>query len=119
MTIYDSVVTDIGKEVEAFLKEGMIIIFYESVPDELKNISITHKKQEWLSDVKVGHKFKLNSNVYSITFVGDKVNETLKELGHCTIKFGLEGPDLPGTLCVQEKEVPNIEVGSSIQFIQA
>ena len=47
------------------------------------------------------------------------ISVTLAGLGHCTIRFnGMTEAELPGTLYVEEKAVPEIKVGTTIQIIE-
>ena len=57
--------------------------------------------------------------VFSITAVGEIAEKNLVGLGHITVSFnGSTGPTLPGTICVEKKEMPKIKIGSEI-FILA
>lgn len=54
---------------------------------------------------------------FVITAVGTKANSTFRELGHMTIKFnGQTTADLPGTIHVEEKEYPQVTIGSTIRL---
>lgn len=115
--IYESKVTNIGEDVEAFLEEKMVVLFNENVPDELKSIALVHEEKAMNGDVNVGDYFILGDTQYKILAVGNKANETLHELGHCTIKFSVPADDdLPGTIVVEEKEIPELVPGLAIKF---
>jgi PTS system glucitol/sorbitol-specific IIA component len=50
--------------------------------------------------------------------VGDVANTNLGNLGHLIIKFnGLDEAKLPGDVCVEEKPVHPVKVGSVIKII--
>ncbi|MDC3424570.1 PTS glucitol/sorbitol transporter subunit IIA [Aquibacillus sp. 3ASR75-11] len=116
-TIYSSVIKELGKDLEEILQADMLIIFNDTVPDELKDVSAIHEQGEWKGEVQVGDELILGEANYRVTFVGEKANETLHDLGHCTIKFGHDEPDLPGTICV-EGETPKLEPGQLIKFVR-
>lgn len=115
--IYESIITEVGEDVEAFTDENMLVIFNDTVPEELKSIAVIHEANMLKDDVESGDYFYINDVKFRILHVGDKVNETLKELGHCTIKFSShEASDLPGTMCVEEKPIPEITKNMTIKF---
>jgi PTS system glucitol/sorbitol-specific IIA component len=115
--LYQSVVTEIGSEVELFLTEKMMIIFNETAPSDLRDIAVVHKEAKLEEEIEVGDVLTIDNQIFKITFVGQKVNNTIRELGHCTIAFnGADHVDLPGTLCVEEKPIPEIKPGTKIGF---
>ncbi|MGI2327121.1 PTS glucitol/sorbitol transporter subunit IIA [Planococcus sp. YIM B11945] len=117
---YESNITEIGADVEMFAEENMLVIFNETVPEALKSFGVIHEKTDLLSQVEAGDILEINGERYSILFVGDKVNETLKEIGHCTIAFnGETDAPLPGTMCVEKKELPSLTVKGKIRILQA
>lgn len=119
-TIYQSTVTEIGPDVELFLDEKMMILFNDSAPKDLRDIAVIHNIAPLEGKIEVGDELAFDDQTYRITFVGDKVNETVEELGHCTIAFnGADHADLPGTLCVEAKELPTIAVATTITFKKA
>ena len=60
-----------------------------------------------------------DENGYKITCVGEEAPVTLAGLGHCTIRFnGMTEAELPGTLYVEEKPVPEIKIGTTIKIIE-
>ncbi|MRH41521.1 hypothetical protein GH741_02390 [Aquibacillus halophilus] len=117
-TIYSSVIKDLGNDVGEILQADVLIIFNDTVPNELKSVAAIHEQGEWHGEVEIGDDLIIGDIVYRVTFVGEKANETLHKLGHCTIKFGHEGPDLPGTICVGCNETPQLEKGQSIKFVR-
>ncbi|MDY7221275.1 PTS glucitol/sorbitol transporter subunit IIA [Halalkalibacterium halodurans] len=117
--IYESVITGVGSEVQYFIEENMVVIFNDTVPDDLKSIGVIHKQTELQADVAVGDVLEVNGACFRILFVGDKVNDTLREIGHCTIAFnGETNAELPGTLCVEQKPLPDFVTGATIKFIK-
>jgi glucitol/sorbitol PTS system EIIA component len=116
-TIYQSTVTELGADVEMFAEEKMLIIFNESAPKDLRDIAVVHSIAPLEGMIEAGDILAFGDQAYKVTFVGDKVNETVSELGHCTIAFnGADHADLPGTLCVEDKDMPAISVSTTITF---
>ncbi|MGM8213449.1 PTS glucitol/sorbitol transporter subunit IIA [Virgibacillus sp. W0430] len=115
--IYESKVTKIGEDVDAFLEEKMVVLFNENVPDELTSIALVHEESKMKGNVAKGDYFILGDTKYEVLSVGDKANETLHELGHCTIKFSVpSNDDLPGTIVVEQKDIPDLVTGLALKF---
>ncbi|MDD7330821.1 MAG: PTS glucitol/sorbitol transporter subunit IIA, partial [Absicoccus porci] len=56
---------------------------------------------------------------YTITSIGDEAPVTLTGLGHCTIRFsGDTTPEMPGSMYVEKKPLPEIHVGTVIQIVR-
>ena len=57
---------------------------------------------------------------YKITAVGNEVNTNLGNLGHTAIVFdGSTTPELAGSLYLEEKTYPELDVGTTIKIIRA
>ena len=55
---------------------------------------------------------------YTITAVGSEAPVTLAGLGHCTMNFsGQTTVELPGTIYIENKPLPEIKVGTVIQIL--
>lgn len=120
MKKYESKITEIGADVEMFIEENMLVIFNETVPEALKSFGVIHEKTELHGQVVAGDLLEINESQYEILFVGSKVNETLQEIGHCTIAFnGERDAQLPGTMCVEQKELPKLAVNGAIRIVKA
>ncbi|MBG9813662.1 hypothetical protein ABD68_19425 [Bacillus endophyticus] len=118
-TIYQSIVTEVGSQVELFLQEKMIILFNDSAPDDLRDVSVVHKRCSLEEDIKIGDELVIDNQSFKVTFVGNKVNETMRDLGHSTITFdGSSKSEMPGMICVEEKEIPTITSSSQLMFRQ-
>ncbi|GLC87143.1 PTS glucitol/sorbitol transporter subunit IIA [Lysinibacillus piscis] len=119
-TIYESKVTAIGADVDMFVDEKMMIIFNETAPKDLQDIAVVHTVAQLKGTIEIGDILSFDDQSYQVTFVGNKVNETVGELGHCTIVFnGEKYADLPGTLCVENKEMPVVSVATIITIHKA
>lgn len=116
---YEANIVEIGEEVEIFAEENMLIIFNDTVPEALRMIGVVHEKTELLAEVEAGDVLEINEERYEILYVGSKVNETLKEIGHCTISFnGETTAPLPGTMCVEKKPLPDLKVDTKLRILK-
>ena len=100
---YQAKVTEIGGMVQELAEDGnLLIIFNEDVQDpDLKDISIAHTVTELKEDIVAGDVLTIGDKKFNVTAVGNVALKTLKDLGHCTIKFdGDTKANLPGELHV-------------------
>ncbi|WP_170960169.1 PTS glucitol/sorbitol transporter subunit IIA [Priestia megaterium] len=117
--IYDSTVIEVGSQVELFLQEKMMILFNESAPSDLRDVSIVHKRCSLEEDIKVGDELVIDNKSFKVTFVGNKANETMRDLGHSTVTFdGSSEAEMPGMICVEEKDIPKISTSTQLVFRQ-
>ena len=109
---YHSVITRISSDALHFLKEEVpfIILFDENVPAELAEIAVLHKPEKMLAPIGTGDTVLLGEKVYDVTAVGDSVNQTMEELGHCTLCFkASDVPDRPGCIMLGGDEAPEAD----------
>jgi len=119
-TIYENKVKGKGSLAENFLDEKMIILFGNEAPQELKDFCYSIDLVEPKDDIKPGQVFYINGEEFEITSVGDLVQRNLSTLGHITLRFdGSTTPELPGTLYLEDKEVPKIDLGTKLKIISA
>lgn len=109
-------VTAIGEMVEQLLQEDTLILFDDTAPQELQDISVLHSGQIVNGDVQPGDTLRIGEETFEIYFVGDQANKSIRELGHVTFKFNGNKKDMPGSICTEAKEVPTIETGTLIQI---
>ncbi|MUK87631.1 PTS glucose transporter subunit IIABC [Ornithinibacillus sp. L9] len=110
-------VVEVGEEASLMLDEGMMILFNDTVPADLKGIAVVHDASNITDEIKVGDKLEIDGHSFEILFVGEKANETLGELGHATFNFdGEKHSELPGTICLEKKAIPEIKTNSVITF---
>lgn len=113
--IYENKVVELGNRVEAFMDEGMFIIFGENAPDTLKDFCYTTKVTPVDGTLQAGQKLIIDDISYEITAVGSLAQKNLEMLGHLTIVFNeAVEAGLPGSICVEAKPVPTLMVGSEI-----
>lgn len=115
MVVFSTNVVDIGNEAELFKEEKMMILFGKEAPDALAeycyNIEVNTTSDEIQKDMYL----KFDNQAYKITSVGNVVRKNLDLLGHITIKFdGSTQPELPGTLYVEDKELPQMKIGTKV-----
>ncbi|WP_342750492.1 PTS glucitol/sorbitol transporter subunit IIA [Alteribacillus bidgolensis] len=117
--IYKTTVTELGPMVTEFLNEKIIILFKGDAPEELAEYCVLHEVNQLDEEIKENDVFMINEEEYVITGVGSAVNKNLEQLGHITLKFdGSTEPELPGTLSLEEKEIPEIKLGDNLQIIR-
>ena len=103
--ILETHVTAIGEMVEQLLQEQTFILFDESAPEELHDISVLHSGQTFTGDIQPGDTLRIGEETFEIYFVGDQVNQSIRELGHVTFKFKGSTEDMPGSICTEAKEI--------------
>lgn len=110
-------IVKLGEMVEEFIEEKMLIIFNENVPEELAEISVLHTRDELKEDVKVGDTVAIGNVKYEVVAVGGEANKTLRELGHCTLKFkNCDTADLPGVIHLKGEKLKGIKIGETISI---
>ncbi|WP_236686969.1 PTS glucitol/sorbitol transporter subunit IIA [Ornithinibacillus contaminans] len=110
-------IIEVGEEATLMFEEDIMILFNDTVPLDLKGISVIHDAKTIKNEIKSGDTMVINNEGFHILFVGDKANETLNELGHATFNFNGEShSELPGTICLEKKAIPKIKKGSIITF---
>lgn len=116
-------ITRWGEAALSFLEDpeaNFIIIFNNSAPAELAEISVLHTTANYNADPTVGDTLIICDKVFNITAIGDEVLHTLKELGHCTLSFkGGREPERPGCIML-DGEAPlvkeDVRMGATIEI---
>jgi PTS system glucitol/sorbitol-specific IIA component len=110
---------EIGSMVPAFKEEQLLILFGPEATAELKDICVIHEFESKPKDsLKVGTRFNIGNQDYTITFVGNAANKNFEELGHISIYFRTgENEVLPGAIIAEPEVFPDFEVGDVITFI--
>lgn len=117
MTIYTTTVNNIGSEAELFKAEQMVVLFGEDAPADLADYCYNITVNPLEGNIEVGKQIYFDDIAYSITAVGNVVEKNLSDLGHITIRFNGESEaELGGTLYVEERDLPNINVGTQISI---
>ena len=105
--------------VEEFRQAGILVFFGKDAPEELIEFSIIHDAEALAMPVSLGDVVILGKDRYKVLAVGDVANTNLANLGHLILKFNGESTArLPGDVNVEEKPVPELEVGMEIRIEQ-
>ena len=113
---YEVEVLEVGAMVDELMEASdCLIIYNDTIKDvDLREISAIHTTSELKCEVCVGDELTIGEEKYEVTAVGDIAQKTLRELGHCTIKFdGEDKVNLPGELHVRGRQ-PKIKAGDRI-----
>lgn len=118
MLKYQATVTEIGPLVDEFINAGILVFFGADAPPELREFSIIHDGTELLSDVIPSDTVVIDDASYKVLAVGEVANSNLGNLGHLVMKFnGQEEAKLPGDVCVEEKPVHPVKVGTVFKIL--
>lgn len=106
---YRAVISEIGPMVSEFVPHGILILFGETAPEELREVALVHNGTQLISNLDVGDFLKFSPPAgdqkpywYRLTAVGDVASSNLAELGHLVIHFdGASTASLPGTISVE------------------
>lgn len=114
-----SKITEIGSLVPDFKDDSLLVLFGETAPSELKDISVIHKPEEDVQNViKEGGTLTIGDNQYTIQKVGGEANNNFDDLGHLSIYFGDDDTSdiLPGAILVTPNVFPEPKQGDTITF---
>lgn len=115
--IFQTEIIEMGEQVEAFFEEGMFVLFGENVPDTLKDFCYFIDVKDVQGTITPGNKLVIGTNSFLITAVGEIAQSNLEALGHLTVVFsGAKEAGLPGSICVEAKPMPKLEVGTKVSI---
>lgn len=116
--IYENQVKALGSCVEEFKEANMFIIFGDNAPEELQDYCYSVSVTPLRGTIAAGQTICFDDQSYTITAVGSEAPVTLEGLGHCTMNFsGQTAVELPGTIYIENKPLPDIKVGTVIQIL--
>ncbi|KQQ42991.1 MULTISPECIES: PTS glucitol/sorbitol transporter subunit IIA [unclassified Nocardioides] len=116
-TVYESVVTQVGDQVEAFLAHGLLIFFADGSPAELHDISVLHTASTAVDGPRPGDTVHIGDTSLEVLAVGDVVGDNLLNLGHLDLKAdGRSQAKLPGDVCVRKGDLPLLAVGDTFRI---
>lgn len=117
MEIYSTTVKAIGKEARSFQEQKMLILFGENAPIELRDYCFNIEVKQVEEPIARAMTIFFDEQAFKITAVGTHVSESLATLGHLTVRFdGKSEQTLPGTLHLEDKAYPIVEVGTVIRI---
>jgi PTS system glucitol/sorbitol-specific IIA component len=110
--VYESAVTQVGGQVEAFLDHGLLIFFGAESPAELHDISVLHRATVSDDGPQPGDTIHVGDEDIEVLAVGPVVRDNLLNLGHLDLKAdGRTEAKLPGDVCVRTGRLPLLTVG--------
>ena len=106
MILYEADITGVGKFAEESCEEGYLITFINSGPEDFKDYCLSLEvRKDLTGDIKKGNLIYFDNKAFTITAVGSKAVENLRELGHVTVKFSGSGEaENPGDVAVNAAE---------------
>jgi PTS system glucitol/sorbitol-specific IIA component len=105
--VYESKVTAVGEQVQAFLAHGMLIFFADDSPAELHDMSVRHTATVAEEGPQPGDTIVLGEHTMELLAVGPVVGDNLLNLGHIDIKAnGQTTAKLPGDANVAKQDLP-------------
>ncbi|VUS33072.1 PTS glucitol/sorbitol transporter subunit IIA [Klebsiella spallanzanii] len=117
--LYTLLITAVGEYVENYLQEQKLILFSDSVPDDIAMYCAVHQGSELTAELSPGQIMKINEVIYRVTAVGSVATANLKQLGHITLNFdGAITAELPGTVHLCGESPQYIQTGDRISFYQ-
>ena len=106
-TVYESAVTQVGGQVEAFLGHGLLIF----------DISVLHQASIAEDGPRPGDTIHVGDASLEVLAVGDVVRDNLINLGHLDLKAdGRTEPKLPGDVSVRVGDLPLLNVGDTFKI---
>ena len=117
--VYESTVTAVGGQVEAFLGHGMIVFFGDDAPQELHEMSVRHQPTVTEEGPRPGDLMVLGATEVQVLAVGEVVTENLLNLGHLDLKAdGSTEARLPGDVCVAPQSLPLLRPGDAVRIVR-
>lgn len=117
--IYENQVKASGTCVDEFKDAGMFIIFGNNAPEEIRDYCYSVSVNPVNGTITAGQYVEIDGTQYRITCVGYEAPVTLSGLGHCTFCLnGATEAELPGTIYLEQKPMPEIRIGSTIRIIE-
>ncbi|GLR09545.1 PTS fructose transporter subunit IIA [Mixta theicola] len=120
VSVYSLLITAVGEYVKDYLGEQKLILFADSVPDDMAMYCAVHQGSELTAELSPGQIMKINEDIYRVTAVGRVATVNLKLLGHITLSFdGALAAELPGTVHLSGNPPHAIQPGDRISFYPA
>ncbi|KLI75648.1 MULTISPECIES: PTS glucitol/sorbitol transporter subunit IIA [Lacticaseibacillus] len=118
-TKYETRILEVGSDARGFKDINMAILFGDEAPDALRSSCFIIQVTKILEPIQTGDVMVFGDQAYTITAVGDEVNTNLGNLGHTAVVFdGSTTPELAGSLYLEQKPYPQLDVGTVIKIIK-
>ena len=115
--MFKTKIIEVGKSADYFRGKGLVVLFSEAVDGIPMDYSYKINKKPVNGDISSDMSVYLNDEPYRITAVGKDVFQNLNEYGHITMRFdGSTEANMPGTLYLEEKELPMIDENMEIEI---
>ncbi|MDP8978657.1 MAG: PTS glucitol/sorbitol transporter subunit IIA [Actinomycetota bacterium] len=115
---YDTKVTAVGEGSGEFFDAGIIVLFGQDAPEELQEFAVVHDPSVTEGGLEPGDVVHIGDERLQVLAVGDVADENLTNLGHIVLKRnGQQEASMPGDVCCDEGEVPEIGVGTPIRVV--
>ena len=117
---YAGHVLETGPMAPELLDAGVLVLFGEQAPAELREISIVHNGRQLAEPVVPGDVLVLGDISCVITAVGAMANDNIEQLGHIVIKAnGASESELPGEICVESTPLRVPTIGMMVAILAA
>ena len=117
--LYDTTVTSVGQMVEDFRQQGVVILFDERAPEELRDFAVIHAPTVTVSGPAPGDVVVLGDVQLPVLAVGAVVQDNLMALGHLDLKADdRTEAALPGDVCVPSGDLPLLVAGMRFQLLR-
>lgn len=114
---FKATITEIGILTNESLEENMIILFNQTVPEDVKDYCFIHDQGQYIGTISTQSTLLIADKDFVVTAVGSVASQNLANLGHITIKFdGQLEPEQPGTIHVIGRCPNLVHVGDEIIF---
>lgn len=107
----------------AFLDEGIIVLFGDDAPEELREVAVVHRPVVNVGGIAAGDVVTIRHGSGTMTkmavlAVGDVANDNMVALGHLILKRnGSTQAALPGDVCCESGPIPTIEVSDRFDIV--
>ena len=115
--VCEMTITGQGASALDFIDEKILMLFGDSAGNGVEEYSVRITLPAITRDIAVNDTLHWGDREYAVTAVGDEAMETLRLLGHCTLRFdGSAEAVLPGSIHLEDSDLPEIVIGNKIYF---
>lgn len=119
VVVYQTTITSIGEQVPAFVNAGILILFSDEAPEELRDISVLHHADIREDGPQAGDMIKIGNLALPVLAVGHVVADNLLNLGHLDLKADdRTEAKLPGDVCVPKGSLAVPEPGQQFMILR-